>query len=395
MATFDVAVVGAGMIGSSAALALAEAGRRTILVGPGEPANKAATDGPLASHYDEGRITRIVDPDPLWAKWAAESIARYGAIEERSGIGFHTACGSIRAAPAGAASIERAKAAAAPYGVALEEIDGAELRRRCPAVGLGDQFTVLWEHGPAGYVNPRRMVAAIRTAATRSGVTLAPEAALSARSAGKDAEILLSGGDRISCARALVTVGPHALDPSLLPVLPDLKPVGRTVVQIEVNAGDPAFAGLPSFIVAFDADEANYSFYGVPPVAYPGGGLWLKTGNGGFGDLLEGSDTVRDWFAAGGSRAEANAIRERTLQMFPGLANARWRTEPCALVETDSERPFIGRVPGNPAIGVALGCNGYAAKSCIAVGRVAADMIVDDGWADADAAALSPRWRAR
>ena len=107
-----------------------------------------------------------------------------------------------------------------------------------------------------------------------------------------------------------------------------------------------------------------------------------------------GSDTVRDWFHAGGSALEAAKVREKMLTMFPGLSDARWRTELCALVDTETERPFIGRVPGHEAIGIALGCNGYAAKSCIAVGRTAADMISADTWSDPDAAALTPRWRA-
>jgi len=394
MTAFDVVVVGAGMIGSSAALSLAERGASVALVGPDEPADKQTAEGPFASHYDEGRITRILDPDPLWAAWAEESIARYAEIEAQSGISFHTGCGSIRVAPAGADSLAAARATA-PQGLVLEEIDGAELRRRCPATGLPDDFVVLWEPGPAGHVNPRRMVAALRTAAERSGAALVRQTTVSISASGDGATVTLSGGETLHAGRVLVAVGPHALNPQLLPVRPDLKPYGRTVVQFEVAADDTAFAGLPSFIASFDTTDPNYSFYGVPPVPYPGGGLWLKSGLGGLGDLLDGPDGVRDWFHNGGSAAEAEAVRTATLNLFPGLKDARWRTEPCALVETDTDRPFIGRVPGTPAIGIALGCNGYAAKSCIAVGRVAADMIREDSWETGmDAEPVRPRWRA-
>lgn len=395
MNQFEVAVVGAGMIGSSAALALAEAGVKTALIGPPEPADKARHTGAYASHYDEGRITRVLDPDPLWARWAADSIARYGEIEARSGIRFHTPSGSIRVAPAGTASLSAARESAEPYNLAIEEMDGAELARRCPGIRLPEGFTVLWEPGPAGHVNPRRMVAALQTVAMQAGAELFAQEARSVLATGSGAEIILADNRTIACDRILVAVGPHALDARLLPVLPDLKPFGRTVVQIEVSPDDPGFAGMPSFVVAFTRDAANYGFYGVPPVAYPGGGLWLKAGNGGIGDRLEGSDTVRDWFHAGGSAEEARQIRESMLGMFPSLAAARWRTEPCALVETDTDHPFIGRVPGSEAIGVALGCCGYAAKSCIAVGRTAADMIREDAWGtSAQAAPVTPLWRA-
>lgn len=151
----DIIVIGAGMIGASAALALAEAGVATMLVGPGEPADKATGCGPFASHYDEGRITRIVDPDPLWAGWAAESIARYADIEAASGIRFHHPVGSIRAAPAGSSAHNRVRASAAAFGAAVEEIDGRELAARCPAFVLAEGFEVLWEAAPAGHINPR------------------------------------------------------------------------------------------------------------------------------------------------------------------------------------------------------------------------------------------------
>lgn len=389
----DVAVIGAGMIGASAALALAEAGVATILVGPGEPADKAAGPGPFASHYDEGRITRIVDPDPLWAGWAAESIARYADIEAASGIRFHHPVGSIRAAPAGSPALDRARAFAATLGAAVEEIDGRELTARCPAFALPGNFTVLWEAAPAGHVNPRRKVAALKAAAARTGAILVEAEAVSVSSGPDGAEVALSTGERLGCDRVLVATGPHARDRRLLPVLPDLRPVGRTVVRFEVAAGDPAFHAMPSFIVAPDSADPGNSFYGVAPVAYPGGGLWLKAGNGCLDSRLPDSAAVRNWFNAGGSAEEVEIVRGQVLKVFPALAGARWRTEPCAVVETATGHPFIGRAPGHERIGIALGCNGYAAKSCIALGRIAAAMIRDDGWsATPEAGPLRPVW---
>jgi sarcosine oxidase len=35
-----------------------------VVLGPDEPAHRAAHTGVFASHYDEGRITRVVDRDP-------------------------------------------------------------------------------------------------------------------------------------------------------------------------------------------------------------------------------------------------------------------------------------------------------------------------------------------
>ena len=97
MANVEIAVVGRGLIGSAAARHLVEAGHSVALIGPGEPEDYATSSGPFASHYDEGRITRMIDPDPAWSQLAMRSIARYADIEKRSGMSFHTGAGLVYA----------------------------------------------------------------------------------------------------------------------------------------------------------------------------------------------------------------------------------------------------------------------------------------------------------
>ena len=43
--------------------------------------------------HDEGRITRRLDSDPVWAVLASRSISRYAEIERESKIKFHTPVG--------------------------------------------------------------------------------------------------------------------------------------------------------------------------------------------------------------------------------------------------------------------------------------------------------------
>jgi sarcosine oxidase len=105
---FDVAVVGAGMIGACAAWHIAGRGLSVALVGPGEPADKATHRGVFASHYDEGRITRVLDADPLWARLALASIARYGDLEREGGITFYHEAGCLRLGLVGDAGIDAA-----------------------------------------------------------------------------------------------------------------------------------------------------------------------------------------------------------------------------------------------------------------------------------------------
>ena len=86
---FDFAVVGGGLFGSAATRHLATQGKNVVLFAPEVPTDVTAHDGVFASHYDEARITRILDVDELWSDLARSSISSYKQIENDSGINFH------------------------------------------------------------------------------------------------------------------------------------------------------------------------------------------------------------------------------------------------------------------------------------------------------------------
>jgi glycine/D-amino acid oxidase-like deaminating enzyme len=65
---YDVIVVGNGMFGAAATRHLSARGSRVVAVGPDEPADWKTHDGVFSSHYDQGRITRVIDADPIWAQ---------------------------------------------------------------------------------------------------------------------------------------------------------------------------------------------------------------------------------------------------------------------------------------------------------------------------------------
>ena len=70
-------VIGKGLLGAAATRHLSATNQRVAVIGPDEPPNRAHHQGVFGSHYDEGRITRILDPNRIWALLAQRSIARY------------------------------------------------------------------------------------------------------------------------------------------------------------------------------------------------------------------------------------------------------------------------------------------------------------------------------
>jgi sarcosine oxidase len=54
---------------------------RVAVIGPDEPIDRPSHTGVFGSHCDEGRITRILDPDRIWAIFAQRSIARSPEVQ--------------------------------------------------------------------------------------------------------------------------------------------------------------------------------------------------------------------------------------------------------------------------------------------------------------------------
>ena len=90
--TFDTIVVGAGLIGAAAVRHLSlshQEDQRIAIIGPEEPSGWEGHTGVFGSHYDQGRITRVLDDDLVWATLAKRSMeiaAEYTSRREGFGM---------------------------------------------------------------------------------------------------------------------------------------------------------------------------------------------------------------------------------------------------------------------------------------------------------------------
>ncbi len=147
MTVYDIAVNGKGLIGSAAARHLAASfpDLKICVIGPDEPQNRKAHDGVFASHYDQGRITRVLDPSPLWGHLARESIKQYPFIENASGIQFHHRVGCLRATD-NPERVKQVDDCAAQYRPPHRRLDAAACREAHPYLSFSDNF-VAWDEG--------------------------------------------------------------------------------------------------------------------------------------------------------------------------------------------------------------------------------------------------------
>ncbi|MDE0498434.1 MAG: FAD-dependent oxidoreductase [Acidimicrobiaceae bacterium] len=373
MSKFEVAVVGRGLIGSAAARHLAEAGRSVALIGPSEPEDYATSSGPFASHYDEGRITRMIDPDPAWSHLAIRSIGRYADIEERSGIGFHTGAGLVYSGADPRADL----AHALELDVDAREITAAEVAERF-GIDMSSSDSIILEAPPAGHINPRRMVAAQSRLTAAAGGTVV-DAAVSALAPAPDGVQLTVENETLLAQGVLLCTGAWAAE--LVGVNLPLERSLRTILMAELDDGPE----LPSLISRTDPatceEDPRHDVYWVPPVRFPDGRVMLKIG--GYDPAASFADdvpTVVDWFRNGGSQAEADDLEARLREFLPNRTILSKDIKPCVVTNTPHDLPWIDWV--DDLVAVAVGGCGAAAKSADEIGRLAGTLFTEDGWTD-------------
>lgn len=381
---FQYAVVGRGLTGAAAARHLAEQVPGVVLIGPDEPADRAAHDGVFASHYDEGRITRTIDPDENWARFANRSIARYRDIEARSGIRFFSEQGCLISGLATGRSqsyMADVREAAERLGVAYERLDDGGLAAKFPFFSFPAGSDAVFEPAGAGHVSPRNLVAAQTRLTEIAGGTVVRAQVEAIRPRDGHAEIATAGGQTITAARVLVAAGGFTNRKGLLPDPLDLKVYGRTVTFFEVDEAEAdRLSGMPSMI--YEPEDIALGIYMLPPIRYPDGKFYLKIG----GDIVDiplaTESDVRAWFRTPGDPDAREHLIRNMGNLVPGLKVAGIHTESCVTSYTPTGYPAIGWTSA-PSVAVMAGGCGAAAKSSDEIGRLGAELLLHGRIVDA------------
>ena len=382
-ASFKYVVIGKGMIGSAAARHLAEHTDGVALIGPDEPRDPANHDGVFADHYDEGRITRILDPHLVWAKLARESIQRYRDMESRSGIAFYHEVGQLSVGP-----MDRAVSEYVPNSEQVmlnlnepcKKLEAGELASRFPKLSFESQCSGLYQSVDAGHISARGIVAAETAIAKQHGAEVISEEAVSAESGAGGVEVRTSGGGVYTADRILVAAGGFTRDSGLVPRTLDVDVLAVNVVYIELTeseAGD--LSDLPSMI--YMTGRPNDSCYIVPPVQYRDGKYRMKIGGSEGHASLRGMEEIKAWFRGSGTPAERDRLWAKIRATIPRLRSVpdeRVTLGTCAVSKTPTELPYIDMV--DERIGVATGGNGLAAKSGDEIGRLGALTLLEVTW---------------
>lgn len=379
------AVVGLGLVGSAALRHLSEASAgnqlsNVIGIGPGEPDDTVGWNGPYASWFDSGRITRHLDARLEWAILARRAISAYRDLESRTGVDFHRPSGLVfvRNDPTGIAN-QRAVAEALELPVTVDTAGSL-----FPDFGFPAGWTALHEPAPAGHIDPRRMRQAELKAAAQAGATMLDTWVDSMTPAARGWTITTGSGDKIAADRVLMATGSYAN--SLLPgagfddtfslsVRPEAVVLGEVSEEVAQT-----LHRMPSMIYLLDRPELD-DVYIVPPTQYPDGRWYIKMGGSHidaavFDDLSQ----AAQWMSSNQCDERLDLMREVLTSVAPDVKFDSWLMKPCLVTDTASGLPYIDQITDD--LFVAVGGNGHSAKSADGIGALAASLVQLGEWTD-------------
>jgi glycine oxidase len=208
MKAFDVAIIGAGIMGLSAAFELSEAGLSVIVFDRQEAGRESswAAAGMLAPGPDSPRSAALV---PL----AKESFSLYpafvSAVEEVSGkcVSFaRNGTLEVFSGATGEAERNRFISDHRRYGIAAEAIEHVAAREMEPSLSL-TAGVVAWLADEAT-VDPRQLVDALAAAATTRGVQIRENCCVTSLRYDHDRCVgLTAGSEQIAARNVLITAG--------------------------------------------------------------------------------------------------------------------------------------------------------------------------------------------
>jgi sarcosine oxidase len=352
---YDVIVLGLGVIGSAAAYWSAKRGARVLGLEQFELGHLRG------SSHDRSRIIRLSYFTPAYVQLAKEAYRAWASLESDAGERLIFKTGGLdigpRESPVRMSEHVNSMRAA---GVAFEQLDAAEIRKRWPCWRIGDEVHGLFQ-ADAGIVAAERATNALARAAVGFGATLRDRTPVMSLRAGTGEIDVEAGGRHYRAGRLIVAAG--AWTNGVLAHFGRSLPIEVTKEQVTYFVPrDPAAFTLGEFPIWIWMDER--SFYGFPIFGEPqtvkitadSCGKTVDTQTRGFEEDVGITLRVKDFI-------------ERYLPAAVGPVDL---VKTCLYARTPDRDFVIDALPEHPNVSVAVG-DGHAFKFASLIGRILSD----------------------
>ncbi len=374
---FDCIVVGKGLIGSAAARYLQREIGNVAIIGPDEPTDisKVAV---FSSHYDQGRVQRILGVDPVYTLLNKKASIKYPLLEKESGIQFHHPVGCLYVSPHGKDDyLKNVPAQAQQFNLGYQFLETGEIiHKAIPDYHFPEESFGMLEPGPSGHINPLQLVRVQLSIFKNNGGVAYSETASGIELRNNSYHVTTIEGNLFHAPKILVTAGAFSNFMNLLPRPLDLFLKSETVLLAQIGRQEAKrLAHLPSLLYEIDNGEIE-GVYAIRPVEYPDGNFYLKMGCNLKTDILFNHlEQIQDWFRNGDSDSNMKILKETLHSILPSIKVEDYKTKRCIISRTKHKWAYIGNADGHQLY-VAAGGNGYSAMCSDTLGHIAAHWIL-------------------
>lgn len=380
---FDYLVIGKGLFGSAATRYLSNISSNVAVIGPDEPLDPTNHDGIFGAHYDQARIiSQVINREPIWASLSHQTLTQMPILEAALEDAIYNPVGCLYVAPTQLNDQHFATAdmLADRYGARYAALNSTTQPSALPMFSFPDNCHMLWEKSPAGYLNPRKLLAGQLAVARNNGATLIREIVTGLTDNADHIEVKTKEGGSYRARKVLIATGAFSncfglFDrPLALRLKIEFVVYGQTPVQ-EVER----LQGMPTLSYQIESPHLA-DVYLFPPVQYPDGNYYIKMGANTTADrYVETLDEINGWYRYGNSDEMLDEMKAALCTIVPGLQTNAWHTARCVITRTVHAKPYIDIVkPGR--IYTAIGGNGTGAQSSDGIGKLAADLMIHDAW---------------
>jgi sarcosine oxidase len=359
MPSFDVAIIGLGVIGSAALAALARRGRRVVGIDRFAPAHDRG------SSHGTTRVIRLgYFEHPSYVPLVRAAYPLWRELEARSGRSLLTTTGIVEIGAPASDLVAGTLASSRLHGLPHDILDAGTLMKRFPAFRVPEDFVGVFQPD-GGFLRAEPAVAALQELASRSGAELIWNEPVLAVEPHRDGVVVTTGHGEIRAGCAIVAAGPW--QKLLLPQLPVRLRVTRQVLGWFEPADHArrwfAAGRFPVFLL----ENADGVFYGFPADA---DGVKVAKHH----HLDEAVDPDR--YDRAVSATDEAVIRLALKAHLPDADGRLLAAQTCLYTMTPDGDFILDRLPECPQIIVAAPCSGHGFKFAPVIAEILADLAV-------------------
>jgi sarcosine oxidase len=359
MASFDVAIIGLGAMGSAALAALASRSRRAIGIDRYVPGHDRG------SSHGATRVIRLgYFEHPSYVPLLRAAYPLWRELEARSGCALLTITGIVEIGAPDSELVEGTLRSSRLHGLAHDILDSHTVMARFPAFRLPENSIGVFQP-EGGFLRLEPAIEAMLTLARRAGAEIATdEQALAVKPRGHGVRVV-TARRTIDAACAIVAAGPWLK--SLLPDLPVAIRVTRQVSGwFEPRDATDAALFAPGRFPVFLLQNQHGIYYGFP--ADGSHGIKIAKHHH-FDEAVD-----PDRYDRSVSPRDEAAIRAVLGAHLPGADGRLLAAKTCLYTMTPDGDFLIDQIPGHPQIIVASPCSGHGFKFAPMIGEILADL---------------------